>query len=87
MTAVADRVVVLDGSTVPDREVVGNKGRSIAWMLSLGVDVDLLRGVQSGGDAAGDRLSSIENVTGSKYADVLRCSGGNVALYRRISNP
>jgi pyruvate,orthophosphate dikinase len=39
LTAVADRVVVLDGSTVPDREVVGNKGRSIAWMLSLGLPV------------------------------------------------
>jgi pyruvate, orthophosphate dikinase len=39
LTAVADRVVVLDGSSVPDREVVGNKGRSIAWMLSLGLPV------------------------------------------------
>ncbi|MGE5407229.1 MAG: pyruvate, phosphate dikinase [Syntrophothermus sp.] len=40
MTAqVAERVVVLDGSTVPDREVVGNKGRSIAWMRSLGLPV------------------------------------------------
>ena len=39
MTAVADRVVVLDGATVPSREVVGNKGRSIAWMLSLGLPV------------------------------------------------
>ena len=39
MTAVADRVVVLDGSSVPDRDVVGNKGRSIAWMLSLGLPV------------------------------------------------
>jgi pyruvate,orthophosphate dikinase len=39
LTAVADRVVVLDGATVPDREVVGNKGRSIAWMLSLGLPV------------------------------------------------
>jgi pyruvate,orthophosphate dikinase len=39
LTAVADRVVVLDGSTVPDREVVGNKARSIAWMLSLGLPV------------------------------------------------
>ncbi|HEV7563361.1 MAG TPA: pyruvate, phosphate dikinase [Solirubrobacterales bacterium] len=36
---VAERVVVLDGSTVPDRDVVGNKGRSIAWMLSLGLPV------------------------------------------------
>jgi pyruvate,orthophosphate dikinase len=39
LTAVADRVVVLDGSSVPDKEVVGNKGRSIAWMLSLGLPV------------------------------------------------
>jgi pyruvate, orthophosphate dikinase len=39
MTAVADRVVVLDGRSVPDRDVVGNKGRSIAWMLSLGLPV------------------------------------------------
>jgi pyruvate,orthophosphate dikinase len=39
MTAVADRVVVLDGASVPSREVVGNKGRSIAWMLSLGLSV------------------------------------------------
>jgi pyruvate,orthophosphate dikinase len=39
MTAVADRAVVLDGRTVPSREVVGNKGRSIAWMLSLDLPV------------------------------------------------
>jgi pyruvate,orthophosphate dikinase len=39
LTAVADRVVVLDGSSLPSREVVGNKGRSIAWMLSLGLPV------------------------------------------------
>src|ERR1700760_3971480 len=39
VTAVADRAVVLDGRTVPSREVVGNKGRSIAWMLSLGLPV------------------------------------------------
>ncbi len=39
MTAVADRAVVLDGSTVPDREIVGGKGYSIAWMRSLGLPV------------------------------------------------
>jgi pyruvate,orthophosphate dikinase len=39
VTAVADRAVVLDGATVPSREVVGNKGRSIALMLSLGLPV------------------------------------------------
>ncbi|HVX34226.1 MAG TPA: pyruvate, phosphate dikinase [Solirubrobacterales bacterium] len=37
--AVADRAVVLDGRAVPDKEVVGNKGRSIAWMLSLDLPV------------------------------------------------
>jgi pyruvate, orthophosphate dikinase len=39
LTAVADRAVVLDGRAVPSKEVVGNKGRSIAWMLSLGLPV------------------------------------------------
>jgi pyruvate, orthophosphate dikinase len=39
MSALAERVVVLDGASVPSREVVGNKGRSIAWMLSLGLPV------------------------------------------------
>src|SRR5882757_7689982 len=39
LSAVADRAVVLDGRAVPSREVVGNKGRSIAWMLSLGLPV------------------------------------------------
>jgi pyruvate, orthophosphate dikinase len=39
VTAVADRAVVLDGRAVPSREVAGNKGRSIAWMLSLGLPV------------------------------------------------
>jgi pyruvate, orthophosphate dikinase len=39
MTAVVDRLVVLDGSTSPGRDVVGNKGRSVARMLSLGLPV------------------------------------------------
>ncbi len=40
---------------------------------SLGVDVDLHRtGAQSGGDAAGDVLAGIENVTGSGHGDTLR---------------
>jgi Ca2+-binding RTX toxin-like protein len=36
------------------------------------VDVDLQRSTQSGGDAQGDRLISIENVTGSNSSDRLR---------------
>jgi pyruvate,orthophosphate dikinase len=39
VTAVADRIVLLDGSATHDREVVGGKGSSIAEMLSLGLPV------------------------------------------------
>ena len=39
MTDVLDRVLVLDGSATYDREVVGNKGASIAKMRSLGLAV------------------------------------------------
>lgn len=39
MTEVLDRVLVLDGSASYDREVVGNKGASIAKMRSLGLAV------------------------------------------------
>jgi Ca2+-binding RTX toxin-like protein len=36
------------------------------------VDVDLVRATQTGGDAQGDSLVSIENLTGSRLADTLR---------------
>jgi pyruvate,orthophosphate dikinase len=39
MTKVGEHVVVLDGSALPDREVIGNKGVSIARMLALGLPV------------------------------------------------
>lgn len=38
---------------------------------SAAVDVDLTRAVQIGGDAAGDTLANIENLTGSDHADRL----------------
>ncbi|NWG25231.1 MAG: calcium-binding protein [Pseudorhodoplanes sp.] len=38
---------------------------------SAGVTVNLATGFTQGGDAAGDRLSSIENLTGSAHRDVL----------------
>lgn len=41
-----------------------------------GVDIDLVRGFQYGGDAEGDILESIENVIGSRYADVIRGDNG-----------
>ncbi|WP_147821036.1 Ig-like domain-containing protein [Salidesulfovibrio onnuriiensis] len=42
-----------------------------------GVDVDLNRGTGKGGYAEGDKLTSIENLTGSEYNDTL--SGTNAA--------
>lgn len=45
------------------------------------VDVDLLRAVQAGGDAAGDTLVGIEAVRGSGFADTLRGDAGANALY------
>ncbi|ANK85545.1 MULTISPECIES: right-handed parallel beta-helix repeat-containing protein [unclassified Rhizobium] len=58
---------VLDGGN-------GNDTASYAGS-SAGVHVDLATKVASGGDATGDKLVSIENVTGSSYDDVL--TGGN----------
>src|SRR4051794_16226468 len=39
MTRLTEHVVLLDGSSVPDREVVGNKGLALARMLELGLPV------------------------------------------------
>ena len=39
MTSLMDRVIILDGSGVHDRQVVGGKGASIAEMRSLGLPV------------------------------------------------
>jgi Ca2+-binding RTX toxin-like protein len=44
---------------------------------SIGVNVNLITGIGSGGDASGDRLSSIENVTGSAFSDQLTGSSGD----------
>ncbi|QDO96735.1 hypothetical protein FNB15_05335 [Ferrovibrio terrae] len=43
---------------------------------SSGVTVNLATGTSSGGDAAGDVLSGIENVTGSAFADTLTGGAG-----------
>jgi VCBS repeat-containing protein len=47
---------------------------------SAGVTVDLSAGTGTGGDAQGDVLANIENVTGSGFADVLTGDGGANAL-------
>jgi len=47
---------------------------------SSGVTVDLGAGTASGGDAAGDTLTSIENLTGSDFADSLTGDSGDNLL-------
>lgn len=47
---------------------------------SSGVNVDLLGGTASGGDAAGDTLTSIESLVGSSYGDVLGGTTGDNRL-------
>ncbi|HUQ38255.1 MAG TPA: cadherin domain-containing protein [Aestuariivirga sp.] len=58
--------------------LVGGSGTDTAtYAASLaGVNVSLMTGVGTGGDAQGDTLSSIENLTGSNFDDTLE---GNAA--------
>lgn len=61
----------------------GGAGTDTASYVSsaIAVDVDLKRATQIGGDAQGDTLISIENLTGSNLNDVLRGDDGvNVIL-------
>ena len=46
-------------------------------MRALGVNVDLELGTASGGDAKGDVLANIENLTGSALADALSGTAGD----------
>ena len=45
-----------------------------------GVNVSLVTGIGTGGDAQGDTLSNFENVTGSSYADTIEGNSGNNVL-------
>ncbi|WP_309546971.1 calcium-binding protein [Sphingomonas sp. SUN019] len=51
------------------------------YSASLAVDIDLGRASQIGGDAAGDRLSGIETLIGSTYADRLAGTLGDETLF------
>ena len=57
----------------------GNDTASYASSPS-GVTVSLATGTGSGGDAQGDTLSNIENLTGSKFNDTLEGNAGNNVL-------
>jgi Ca2+-binding RTX toxin-like protein len=78
-----DRISGDDGN---DR-IIGGKGADtldggtgIDWAeysgSSAGVTVNLLTGIGTGGDAEGDRLSTIENLRGSKHSDSLTGNAG-----------
>ena len=78
---------LLSGGTGNDYAVYENSGARVA--------VDLATGQGVGGEAAGDRLVSIENVFGSAYDDLLRGSavtnelrgnGGRDSLYGHDGN-
>src|SRR6185503_6768740 len=47
---------------------------------STGVNVSLMTGLGTGGDAEGDTLTKFENVTGSSFNDTLEGSSGNNIL-------
>ncbi len=63
---------VLDGSLGTDMATYAAS--------SAGVNVSLMTGLGFGGDAQGDTLVSIENLTGSALDDILEGNGGNNVL-------
>src|SRR5262245_2830981 len=67
----------LEGGSGADILNGGEGSDTAAYTESAaGVTVSLRDGTASGGDAEGDTLDSIENLTGSNYADVLTGDGG-----------
>ncbi len=68
----------IDGGAGSD---YANYGRSAA-----GVTVNLKTNVHTGGDAEGDNLISIENITGSDYDDNITGSDGGNKLYAGSGN-
>jgi hypothetical protein len=63
--------------------IVGGAGADTASYegSASGVTVDLSAGTASGGDAEGDVLSGIENLTGSAFDDILTGDGGANILF------
>jgi Ca2+-binding RTX toxin-like protein len=65
-----DNIIVADGGADTINGASGNDTASYQNSTAI-VNVNLGAGTASGGDAAGDKLTSIENVTGGAYADIL----------------
>ncbi|MBD9371497.1 hypothetical protein IB238_02430 [Rhizobium sp. ARZ01] len=63
---------LLEGRAGADKLVGGDGVDTASYAASAArVVIDLAKGTASGGDAAGDTFSSIENVKGSSYHDIL----------------
>jgi serralysin len=72
---------VLIGGSGADSLVGGDDLDRASYVGSAaGVTVNLATGLGSGGDAEGDVLSGIENLTGSSHGDSLTGDAGNNAL-------
>lgn len=54
--------------------------------LSSGVDIDLTRSTQLGGDAQGDSFVSIETIFGSRVSDQIRGGAGDDLLFGGLGN-
>lgn len=63
-------------------QLIGGSGTDTATYAAsaIGVNVSLMAGTGSGGDAEGDTLSGIENLTGSGLGDTLEGNSGNNTL-------
>jgi len=72
---------ILEGRGGADQLIGGNGSDTASYAASTAaVSVTLSSGVGTGGDAEGDTLSSIENLTGSQFDDTLSGSAGNNVL-------
>jgi Ca2+-binding RTX toxin-like protein len=69
---------ILEGGAGADR-LIGGGGIDTASYehAAAGVQINLLNGFGTGGDAAGDEVYRIENLRGSAYADALYGDGAN----------
>ena len=68
---------VLDGRAGADTLDGGDGADTASYAASdAAVTIDLIKGTNTGGHAAGDTLTGIENLSGSRYADVLTGDAG-----------
>ncbi|HUR43976.1 MAG TPA: M10 family metallopeptidase, partial [Aestuariivirga sp.] len=72
---------ILEGRGGADQLAGGNGVDTASYAASAAaVSVNLTTGIGSGGDAQGDTLSGIENLTGSQFDDTLSGNAGNNIL-------